>query len=64
MDIKKLVHSHLFDIKPYIPGKPIGEVQRELGLDEVEKLASNENIFGPSPKAVEAIRNAAPEMNF
>lgn len=64
MDIKKLVHNHLFDIKPYIPGKPVEEVQRELGLDEVLKLASNENILGPSPKAVEAIRNIAPEVNF
>jgi len=64
MDIKKLVNTHLFDIKPYIPGKPVSEVQRELGLDEVEKLASNENIFGPSPKVVEAIKKAAGEVNF
>jgi histidinol-phosphate aminotransferase len=40
---------------PYPPGKPISEVKRELGLDRVVKLASNENPFGPSPKAVEAI---------
>ncbi|SFS72331.1 histidinol-phosphate transaminase [Paenibacillus sp. BC26] len=43
-------------MKPYSPGKPIWEVQRELGLDRVVKLASNENPLGPSPKAVEAIR--------
>lgn len=40
----------------YQPGKPVEEVKRELGLTEVVKLASNENPFGCSPKAVEAIR--------
>ncbi len=42
-------------IKPYVPGKPINEVKRELGLTEVIKLASNENPYGPSPKAKEAM---------
>ncbi len=64
MDIKKLVLPHLFDIKPYVPGKPIQEVQRELGIEDVLKLASNENTIGPSPKAVEAIRAAAAGVNF
>src|SRR5690606_30365242 len=52
-------------VKPWIaaldpsgPGKPIEEVERELGLQGVVKLASNENPLGPSPKAVEAIRAA------
>jgi len=45
-------------IHPYKPGKPEAEVQRELGLDKVVKLASNENSLGPSPKAVAAIREA------
>ncbi len=40
----------------YQPGKPIEEVKRELGLTEVIKLASNENPFGSSPKALEAIK--------
>mgnify|MGYP002479851991 FL=1 len=40
----------------YQPGKPIEEVKRELGLTDVVKLASNENPFGCSPKAAEAIR--------
>jgi histidinol-phosphate aminotransferase len=44
------------NLKPYEPGKPIGEVRREYGLDDVIKLASNENPWGPSPRAVEAIR--------
>lgn len=48
--------SVLKRMKPYSPGKPIWEVRRELGLDHVVKLASNENPLGPSPKAVEAIR--------
>ena len=44
-------------IKPYTPGKPLWEVQKELGFTEVIKLASNENPLGPSPKALEAIKN-------
>lgn len=50
-------------IQPYTPGKPIWEVQRELGLDRVIKLASNENPLGPSPKAVAAIQNGLTELN-
>ena len=47
--------SILQEMTPYSPGKPIWEVQRELGLEKVIKLASNENPLGPSPKAIEAI---------
>ncbi len=43
-------------IKPYVPGKPMKELERELGISECIKLASNENPAGPSPKAVEAIK--------
>lgn len=43
-------------LKPYQPGKPIEELQRELGLKQVIKLASNENPLGPSPLALEAIQ--------
>src|SRR6476661_5866355 len=43
------------DLVPYEPGKPVEEVQRELGLERVVKLASNEGPFGPFPAAVEAI---------
>jgi len=50
-------------IKPYSPGKPIWEVQREFGLRTVVKLASNENPLGPSPRALEAIREALPELH-
>lgn len=43
-------------LSPYIPGKPIEELQRELGLSDIIKLASNENPLGPSPKVVAAIQ--------
>lgn len=49
-------------LNPYIPGKPISEVKRELGLDKVIKLASNENPLGCSPKATEAVRKWATNM--
>ena len=49
-------------LKPYIPGKPISEVKRELGLDKVIKLASNENPLGCSPKATEAVTKWASNM--
>jgi histidinol-phosphate aminotransferase len=50
-------------ISPYQPGKPIEEVQRELGIGEPVKLASNENPLGPSPRALEAIRSALKDLN-
>lgn len=53
------VRSSVLNIKPYVPGKPIDEVRRELGLSDIIKLASNENPLGPSPKAVHAMREAA-----
>jgi histidinol-phosphate aminotransferase len=51
------------DIVPYEPGKPVEEVQRELGLERVVKLASNEGPFGPFPEALEALAAAGPELN-
>jgi histidinol-phosphate aminotransferase len=53
----------LSSIKPYIPGKPITEVQREYGLKKIIKLASNENPLGPSPFAVEAAGQAIAETH-
>ena len=50
-----IVPRHIQNIQPYKPGKPIEEVERELGIKAV-KLASNENPFGPSPKALDAMR--------
>jgi histidinol-phosphate aminotransferase len=50
-------------LTPYQPGKPVEDVQRELGLERVVKLASNEGPFGPFPAAQEAMARAAPELN-
>ena len=51
------------ELVPYEPGKPVEEVQRELGLERVVKLASNEGSFPPFPAALEAIARAAGELN-
>jgi histidinol-phosphate aminotransferase len=51
------------DLIPYEPGKPIEEVQRELGLERVVKLASNEGPFGPFPAALDALDRNARELN-
>jgi histidinol-phosphate aminotransferase len=48
---------------PYEPGKPVEEVQRELGLERVVKLASNEGPFGPFPAALEVLERSIPELN-
>jgi histidinol-phosphate aminotransferase len=50
-------------LKPYVPGKPIEEVKREYGLDDVIKLASNENPLGTSPKAIAAMEAALTGVN-
>src|SRR3954451_12354722 len=51
------------DLKPYEPGKPAAAGRRELGLERIVKLASNEGPFGPFPSALEAIARQAPELN-
>jgi len=51
------------EIAPYEPGKPISEVEREYGLTNVIKLASNENPLGPSPKALAAVREALKDLH-
>ena len=63
MDYTRLFRPGILATRPYSPGKPIGEVQRELGLDSVIKLASNENPEGPLPSVVAAVREAAGELN-
>jgi len=59
-----LVADHIARLRPYVPGKPIEEVQRELGLTDIIKLASNENPLGPSPRALEALAQAAAGIAF
>jgi histidinol-phosphate aminotransferase len=57
------IRPALAGLVPYEPGKPVEEVQRELGLERVVKLASNEGPYGPFPEAQEAIARAALELN-
>jgi histidinol-phosphate aminotransferase len=62
-DHASLIRPALAGLVPYEPGKPVEEVQRELGLARVVKLASNEGPYGPFPAAQEAIARAALELN-
>lgn len=61
---KPQMREALQDIKPYVPGKPVEEVERELGLKDVLKLASNENPLGPSPLGLEALQEAACKVSY
>lgn len=56
-DPNKLVHPFLLALKPYVPGKPIAETQRELGLSHIIKLASNENPLGTSQHVSAALKH-------
>ncbi|MFZ4590516.1 MAG: histidinol-phosphate transaminase, partial [Ignavibacteria bacterium] len=51
------------NLKPYVPGKSIEELQREFGLTDIYKIASNENPLGPSPRAIEAMKNLINEIH-
>ena len=59
MAVRDHVKPYVAALEPYQPGKPIEELERELGIENSIKLASNENPLGPSPRAVEAVRSAA-----
>ncbi|MBM4129075.1 MAG: aminotransferase class I/II-fold pyridoxal phosphate-dependent enzyme, partial [Nitrospira sp.] len=56
--------EHISSIKPYVPGKPIEELERELGIKDSIKLASNENPIGPSPLALRALRETLMGQNL
>ncbi len=62
--IEKLFRKETKDVKPYVEGKSAEEVKREHGLERIEKLASNENQFGPSPKAMTAMAKELSFCNF
>jgi histidinol-phosphate aminotransferase len=63
--MKPQARPNIQGISPYIPGKPIEEVRRELGIrGQIIKLASNENPLGPSPMAVKALRKSLKEINL
>jgi len=61
--LNELARPHVLGLVPYSPGKPLEEVERELGLDDVLKLASNENPLGPSPVALQALREALQDIH-
>jgi histidinol-phosphate aminotransferase len=63
-DFLALAQPGVQQLSPYVPGKPVDELARELDLDpaSIVKLASNENPLGPSPKALEAIRGELAEL--
>ncbi len=62
--VKSKARPEVFTLDAYVPGKPIDEVKRELGLDDIIKMASNENPLGPSPQAVEAVTASLPHMHI
>jgi len=64
MSILNHVPDYIRTLVAYAPGKPIEEVEREYGIANSVKLASNENPLGPSPKAMEAIRNKLDQLNL
>ena len=63
MSLADLIKPHIRNLAPYQPGKPMEELERELGIRESIKLASNENPLGASPMAVDAMRQALGEVN-
>ncbi len=64
MNQRDLVGDHITTLKPYVPGKPVDELKRELGIEDIVKLASNENPLGPSPRAVEAIERGLEKLHI
>ncbi len=61
--MRQLTSEDIRTLTPYAPGKPIEELERELGITGSIKLASNENPLGPSPKAVEAVKGCLANIN-
>ena len=57
-NVKLTIPDYIQAIEPYVPGKPLEALEREYGISDSVKLASNENPLGPSPKALAAIHNA------
>ncbi|HET6265566.1 MAG TPA: histidinol-phosphate transaminase [Usitatibacter sp.] len=66
ISLADLAPENVRHIAPYVPGKPIGETARELGIpeDRILKMASNESPLGPSPRALDAIRGALDTLHY
>lgn len=60
----ELAQPGVRNLKPYLPGKPISELERELGISNIIKLASNENPLGASPLAIAAAKQALEEIEL
>ena len=60
----ELATSGVQRLTPYQPGKPVEELERELGISNCIKLASNENPLGPSPLAIAAIAKHSASINY
>lgn len=63
MNVKNLVRPWIHSLEPYPPGKPIDELEREFGIRDSIKLASNENPLGPSPRALAAVQTALADIH-
>ena len=62
--MRPLVPPYIETLEPYVPGKPIEETEREYGITDAVKLASNENPLGPSPLAMAALREALSSVHL
>jgi histidinol-phosphate aminotransferase len=63
-DPVSLASPYVRTLAPYVPGKPLEELEREYGIRDSIKLASNENPLGPGPRAREAMANASAEVGL
>lgn len=62
--IDRVAPAHIRTLDVYQPGKPLEELERELGITGAIKVASNENPLGPSPAALEAVRKVLPQLHL
>ena len=62
-NLKELLNSGITELSPYEPGKPIEDLERELGLKDIVKIASNENPIGPSPLALKKIKDCLEDLH-
>ena len=61
---RPVADTHITGIHPYVPGKQVADIRREYGIDDVVKMASNENPLGPSPAALEVVREHTSELHI